>query len=207
MININGCEDDFYRYKMEIIQITNGGYGNGQFTIIKNMKRIEKDLNTPSEVLFKYLAYTLGSSYNNKKDSLTGTYTQDNIQLKIYDYINNFVICVYCGIPELTYYIIIKKKIECKCSACGKINILKSHNKNITKGHDLISKYLESGKKWIKTKGTMVFQDNIPFDDFDFEFDSVSSENDDKIDMTIENKLNQELNLITNLIENFNPFN
>lgn len=167
MININGCDDNFYRYKMDVVQITNGGCGNGQFTIIKNMKKIEKDINTPSEILFKYLAFTLGSSYNNKKDSLTGTYTQNNIQLKIYDYINHFVICVYCGIPELTY-ILIKKNTECRCAACGQINKINYKNKNIEKGNDLIFKYLDSGKLWIKTKGNMVIIDSIDdlFDPF-----------------------------------------
>jgi hypothetical protein len=43
------------------------------------------------------------------QSALNGKYTQEHIQEKIFDYINCFVICINCGIPELTY-IIIKKK-------------------------------------------------------------------------------------------------
>jgi len=160
MININGCDDSFYRYKMEIIQVTNNGSGNGQFTIIKNMKHIEKSINTPEEILFKYLAHSLGSSYNNKKSALNGKYTQEHIQEKIFDYINCFVICINCGIPELTY-IIIKKKMECKCSACGKIIKLNIKTKNNIKGEEIIFNYLKNDKEWTKSKGSMVFQNDI----------------------------------------------
>ena len=78
MLNINGSNDPNYRYKMEEVVIKNAGYGNGQFTIITNINKIEKSINTPAEIIFKYLAFNLGASYNNKKESLTGVY-QNNI--------------------------------------------------------------------------------------------------------------------------------
>ena len=193
MININNSDDSFYRYKMEIIQISNCGNGNGQFTIIKNMNKIEKSLNTPAEILFKFIAFALGSSYNNKKNSITGTHTQEIIELKLFTYINNFVICLNCGIPELTYTLI-KKKLECKCSACGKQNEIKAINKIILKGLDLILKYLETGKNWISTKGTMVIHNNI-----DDNIDNIN----DNIDNNI-NNIND--NIDNNIDDDFNPF-
>ncbi len=219
MININGSKDDFYRYKMDVIQISNGGTGNGQFTVIKNMKAIEKAINTPTDVLFKYLAFSLGSSYNNKKNSLSGMHTQENIQLKIYDYIHYFVICIECGIPELTY-ILVKKKVKCTCSACGNINIHKILNKNIIKGQELIIKYLEGGKLWTKTKGTMVFTDFIlPFEkDLIFSSDGSDSDNNDAVSETSsdtsdtnkskqcnKNNINSNKSLNNNITD-FNPF-
>jgi translation initiation factor 5 len=153
MININGNSSDInYRYKMEKISLTNCGYGNGLYTIINNMDNIGKSINTPSEILYKYLASILGSAFNDKKKSLTGMHSVETIQQHIYDYINKFVICPNCNIPELMYKIE-NKKVCSSCSACCKNNTIK-YNKVL----DLIEKYLIKNKEWIQTKGSMVEQ-------------------------------------------------
>ena len=159
MININGNKNDLnYRYKMEQINLNNCGKGNGQFTIINNMDEISKSINTPPEILYKYLVFVLGSAFNDKKKALTGTYTTEIIQQCIYDYINKFVICPNCNIPELMYKIE-NKKVCASCSACGKTNNIEFNNKINIKELDLIEKYLVINKEWIKTKGLIVEQD------------------------------------------------
>jgi translation initiation factor 5 len=157
MININGSNDANYRYKMEKISLNNCGSGNGQFTIINNMDNIAESINTPSEILYKYFAFVSGSAFNEKKKSLTGTYSVPDIEEYLYDYINKFVMCPNCNIPELMYKIESRNVCAC-CSACGKNNNIQYNTKINRKVLDLIEKYLEKNKVWVKTKGLLVEQ-------------------------------------------------
>jgi len=162
MININGnISDTNYRYKMEKISLNNCGSGNGQFTIINNMDNIAESVNTPSEILYKYFAFVLGSAFNDKKKSLTGTYSITIIEEHLYDYINKFVMCPNCNIPELMYKIE-SKNVCSSCSACGKNNNIQYNTKINRKVLDLIEKYLEKNKVWVKTKGLLVEQKEVP---------------------------------------------
>ena len=159
MINVNGTDDIFYRYKMEKVSVTHRGNGNGLVTIINNLDSISKKINTPSEILYKFISNDLGTNYNEKKKSITGQHSQAKIQDIIYGYINNYVICKKCGIPELNYKIN-KSEITATCSACGNLyKLIESNNK----GYDLILKYLQKNKIWINTKGNMVEQNKTSF--------------------------------------------
>ena len=157
-ININKSNDDNYRYKMPPVSIKIGGAGNGIFTIINNIDEIANAINTPSEILYKYISYSLGSAFNEKKKSFTGHHS--NIQNIIFDYINTFVMCPTCQVPEMTYYLQkISAKInllESKCSACGKINLIKGNNKIDDKCIDTIIKYITKEGIWNISKGNMV---------------------------------------------------
>lgn len=161
MLNINNSEDISYRYQMAKISIKHGGNGNGKYTTLNNIDDIAQSLNAPSEIICKFISFSCGSSYNEKDKSITGHHT--NIQNIIFDYINNFVICPSCNIPELIYYLekISSKKYNliCKCSACGNINKLKNSNKINEKCIDTIIKYLIRENNWINTNGNMVSQD------------------------------------------------
>jgi translation initiation factor 5 len=158
MININGnINDANYRYKMEKVSLNNCGSGNGQFTVINNMDNIGESINTPSEILYKYFAFVLGSSFNEKKKSLTGMHSIAIIEQHLYDYINKFVMCSNCNIPELMYKIEKKNVCAC-CSACGNNNNIQYNTKINRKVLDLIEKYLEKNKEWVKTKGLLVEQ-------------------------------------------------
>lgn len=157
-ININGLNDDFYRYKMDKMIITLGGNGNGLYTTINNIESISKSINTPSIIVLKYIASNLGSNYNENKKKFSGHHKIDILQNILYQYINTFVLCNNCNIPELSYKIEIPNTM-CNCSACGNsININTIVNNKIDlKVVDLINKYLEKEKKWIQIKGNMVF--------------------------------------------------
>jgi translation initiation factor 5 len=153
MININNLDDPFYRYKMPEVNLKN----NNNKTIIINIEKISLYINTPCEILIKYISYILGTNYNNKDNSFNGLYNKDKIQEIIYDYINEFVICKNCNIPELLYSNIKisskKTKLNSICSACGKIN----DNFNDDKIIFLIINYLlKNNNEWIKNKGLMV---------------------------------------------------
>jgi translation initiation factor 5 len=149
-INVNGSDDLNYRYKMESVRVTNGGFGNGLYTIISNLDSISHSLNIPPEILEKYITISLGSSFNDKKKSFTGTHDNKKIQKIIYNYINTFLICPNCSIPELVYEItkISNKKydINYKCSAC-------CDKKGIKIKNNIDEKCLENIKKYIIKEG------------------------------------------------------
>jgi translation initiation factor 5 len=157
LININNSNDPNYRYKMPCVNIITGGAGNGKFTLIKNINEIAESINTPPDIINKFISYTLGSAFNEKKNTITGHH--NNIQDIIFQYINTFVMCKTCNIPELTYSLnkISSKKInlECRCSACGITNSIVSNNKIIDKCVDTIIKYLSKEGVWLISKGKM----------------------------------------------------
>lgn len=166
-ININNSDDDNYRYKMEEIIIELGGKGNGIFTIVNNLNAISKSLNTPEEILIKYLCYYLNSNYNEKKKTYSGHHQKKSFEAGIFKYINSFVLCPTCGIPEL-FYQFNNSNVNISCSACGKIQIIKPQNKIDIKCFDYINKFLQKGNLWCQIEGNMVVQNNNIDIDEDF---------------------------------------
>ena len=168
-ININRETDDpFYRYKMPDIKIRQAGKGNGCYTFIDNIEDISKAINTPSVILFNYIARALGSSFNDKKQTITGHYTYDQILNVIYDYINYFVLCHRCTIPELTPKIIGNKKRNLffiLVQLVVKNMMYIPDNKIYSKTIDSIIKYY-SIHEYVPTKGTMVNVSSDPFQPF-----------------------------------------
>jgi translation initiation factor 2 beta subunit (eIF-2beta)/eIF-5 len=160
MININNSNDTSYRYKMPIAYVKYNNNNNKKSITIDNMEKIANAINSPSEIIYKFISFSCGSSYNDKNNSITGH--PNDIQNIIFDYINNFVICSTCGIPELNYYLekisAKKSNLFCRCSACGTINKPKSTNKINDKCIDTIIKYLVKENNWINTNGSMVQQ-------------------------------------------------
>jgi translation initiation factor 5 len=165
-ININRKSDDiFYRYKMPDIKVRQAGKGNGCYTFIDNIEDICKSINTPSIILLNYIARVLGSNFNDKKQTITGHYTYNQMLNIMYDYIDYFVLCNRCTIPELTPKIVgdkKKKSLFYSCSACGKEYNLYSDTKIYSKTIDSIIKYYNI-HKYIPTKGTMVNISSDPF--------------------------------------------
>jgi len=231
MINVNNSNDEFYRYKMNKVSVINKGFGNGLFTIINNLEDICKSINTPPDILYKYISTYVGSNFNEKKKSINGTHTQEKIQESIFNYINDFVICKICGIPEINYIInnCVESKclagveskclagveskclagveskclagVESKCSACGLLNEIKNNNKINQKMIDIILKYLQKNKIWVKNKGNMVLQKSVFLNNFDPE------EFGKKVDLINDNNdLINDNNDLINDNNDFNPF-
>lgn len=173
MLNINGDENDqFYRYKMPLLDSQIGGKGNGKFTIINNLDKVTEAFNHPSCIVFKFIGYCLGSNITEEQTRLTGHYSNDDLLNKLYRYINSFVLCESCGIPEIIPSLEgkkKKKKIVMKCSACGAQYDYIAANKLDEKGLDLIIKYLER-EEWKIKRGTIVENNlvNNPFEEIDF---------------------------------------
>jgi len=159
MININGSEDNSYRYKMPVLQCAIKGNGNGIYTIITNLNDVSKYINHPPNLLLKFMSTYNGSMANEEKMSITGSYTSVELHKTLQIYINRFVICPKCNIPETIPQINKQSKkniiLELKCSSCGSISSVLCNNKNEIKACDLIVKYLEKNL-WTTTKETMV---------------------------------------------------
>lgn len=159
-INMNGNENDTsYRYKMPAFNVQVAGKGNGIYTIFNNINDISKVINHPVEVILKYIAAVTGSNYIQAKNTITGTHTSDELKQLILLYIKYLVMCPVCNIPETVPEVEgSKKNVKLKlcCSACKNVSIVKSPNKHIDKGNDIIIKYLNAGGAWKTTKGTMV---------------------------------------------------
>lgn len=163
MININGKHDESYRYKMPPIKTS---IKNNE--VLLNLNDICKYINQPPILILKFLSLYFGSKLNEDKMSITGNYSDDDLQKGLQIYINRFVICSSCLVPETIPQLnkINKKniKLEQKCSSCGLISEIKINNKIEDKTSDLIIKYLEKNEWVISNKGTMVSQNKLKDD-------------------------------------------
>ena len=168
MLNINGKTDDNYRYKMPPIKSSIAGKGNGVYTVFYNLQDVGKYLNHPSFLLLKFLSIYNGSMLNEEKMTITGGYTEIELQKALQIYINRFVICSKCGVPETIPQIRKETKklsyLDLKCSSCGTISEVLCNNKNETSIKIAIINYLEKNEWSISNKGTMVKQETKPLE-------------------------------------------
>jgi len=122
-INIAGLtpvEDPSYRYKMPKLIGKVEGRGNGIKTVIVNCVDIGNSLNRdPSEVC-KFFGTELGSqtSYAADRAIVNGAHADADLQKHLCRYIEHFVLCKNCHLPE-THYKIKEGLISQKCLACG----------------------------------------------------------------------------------------
>eukprot|EP00978_Attheya_sp_CCMP212_P039288 scaffold203049_cov46-Attheya_sp.AAC.3 len=137
MVNIAGTStqiDDphFYRYKMPLLQVIPGGQISKKKrgkTIITNMSKVAKSLHRTPEELGKYLGCELATSATSAEDGtillLGGHFDAKTLQNLMPGYVEIFVLCPTCHLPETMYEISTKKKrIYHKCSACGSRNAI-----------------------------------------------------------------------------------
>lgn len=122
--------DTSFRYKMPAIEITNEGAGF-KSTIV-NIVTIAKSLNRQVKDIISYMQKNLGTSikYDAKKEKayINGEFTKAQLQGHLQKFIEIFVLCQSCGLPE-TKFIVDKKKLKTDCSACGNIREIKEDGK------------------------------------------------------------------------------
>jgi translation initiation factor 5 len=164
-INMNGnTNDTSYRYTMNALNVTVAGKGNGIYTIFNNIEDICKSMNHPVEVVMGYIAASTGSNYIASRNTITGTHNTEELTAIILEYIKQLVMCPVCNIPETIPKMQGTKKnaslILC-CSACKNETPVKGVNKRITKGIDIILKYIKTGNVWTTSKGTMVVDTTV----------------------------------------------
>lgn len=115
LLNVNGCDDAGYRYKMPPINAVEQSFRGGS-TVITNVDVIAAAIYRTSVDLKKFYAKELGLS---TKLVDTGLFLPVKIeagvlQEKLQKYINKNVLCAKCKCPETP-----AAKKGYKCQACG----------------------------------------------------------------------------------------
>jgi translation initiation factor 5 len=125
LVNIAGLtpvEDPSYRYKMPKILGKVEGRGNGIKTVLPNIIEVSQSLNRDAPEVCKFFGTELGAqtiwSEESERAVVNGAHTDMVLQEKIRVYIEKFVLCPTCHLPE-THYKIKDGVIYQKCLACG----------------------------------------------------------------------------------------
>lgn len=125
MLNIAGykaIDDPEYRYKMPRLVGKIEGRGNGIKTVVVNCSDLALSLHrSPAEVT-KFFGCELGaqSKYDieSERSVVNGAFDNGTMQQHLSKYIENFVLCPACRLPETKY----KFRNQCifhRCLACG----------------------------------------------------------------------------------------
>lgn len=125
IINISGTtpvDDPEYRYKMPKVLGKLEGRGNGSKTVIVNVSDVAISLHRDAGEVNKFFGCELGAqtTYNAETDRaiVNGHHTDLVLQQMVHKYIETFVLCPNCRLPE-TEYKIKSGAIYHKCAACG----------------------------------------------------------------------------------------
>lgn len=152
IINIAGTtpvDDPEYRYKMPAVYGKIEGSGNGIKTAIPNISEVATSLHRNPGEVNKFFGTELGAQtrYNAETDRaiVNGAFTDGTLQDLIHRYIDKFVLCPTCGLPE-TEYKIKSGTIWHKCAACGSKEM-------VDMSHKLCNYILAEHKKDSKGKG------------------------------------------------------
>ena len=138
LLNIVGSEDietkgkdTSYRYKMPPIAGKFEGSGNGSKTALLNIVKLACALHCEPDILVKFFGIEIGtqSSWNSNTERaiVNGFHTQQYLQKLTYEFINHFVLCPKCGLPETILKVKGSKKnssVYHKCNACGTRTII-----------------------------------------------------------------------------------
>ena len=126
-MNIAGTtpvEDPSYRYKMPKILAKVEGRGNGIKTLLVNVHDVGASLNREPAEVTKFFGCELGAQTifatetGDLRAIVNGAHTAQDLQTHLSRYIENFVLCANCRLPE-THYKIKTGIISQKCLACG----------------------------------------------------------------------------------------
>jgi translation initiation factor 5 len=138
IVNIAGTtpvDDPEYRYKMPTVFGKLEGRGNGSKTVIPNISDVGLSLHRDPGEVNKFFGCELGAqtTYNAETDRaiVNGHHTDKILQQLVHKYIENFVLCPNCRLPE-TEYKIKSGVIYHKCAACGNKDMVDMSHKLCT---------------------------------------------------------------------------
>lgn len=141
-INITGTRpntDAYFRYTMPQLSLRFEGRGNGQKTIILNLKDVSDALDRPQEALIRYFSIELNAQCKKESDSsrvsINGSFTAEQLLATLNTFIDTFVLCPKCHLPE-TMLTIRKDILRHKCKSCGE-------KAPITSDHKLVRFFLK----------------------------------------------------------------
>lgn len=163
IVNISGTtpvDDPEYRYKMPTVFAKLEGRGNGSKTVIPNITDVGLSLHRDPGEVNKFFGCEMGAqtTYNVETDRavVNGHHTDKVLQQMMHKYIEGFVLCTNCRLPE-TEYKIKQGSIYQKCAACGAKEMVDMTHKltNYILAQDKKAKAdaKKAGKKKDKKKG------------------------------------------------------
>jgi translation initiation factor 2 subunit 2 len=104
------------RFKVPAAKVTNPG----KKTIVTNFRDICDKLNRDQETVAKFLLHELGTagSRSESRITLNGTFQEQDINAAIKKYVENFILCKVCHLPD-TQLLKEGKQAFIRCEACG----------------------------------------------------------------------------------------
>jgi translation initiation factor 5 len=111
-INIAGLtpvDDPSYRYQMPRLIGKVEGRGNGIKTVLVNISELASSLNREAPEITKFFGCEVGSQTTYAADTdraiVNGAHIDTDLQTHLKRYIENFVLCKNCRLPETHYKI------------------------------------------------------------------------------------------------------
>jgi translation initiation factor 5 len=133
-INIGGDKnDENYRYKMPPLSCVIEGRGHGLKTAFINIADVAKALHVMPQYIIKYFGFELGtqSGYDEatSKGIVNGKHEFGLLQNLLEKFIDVFVLCPKCKLPEINLSVSSKETIRYLCASCGAKADLKTSHK------------------------------------------------------------------------------
>jgi len=117
--------DSHYRYKRNRFEVRYSGKGKNSKTILSNLTKIARQLYTTPEYVSKFFgsrfATVTGIDSKAKEWFLKGRHTRRDLEERLEDFIDTFILCPSCETPETS----IKAKkgiVKMRCYVCGGVN-------------------------------------------------------------------------------------
>ncbi len=117
------------RFKMPKADV----FYEGNTTVIKNFDKISDTVNRDADLILKFLLGGLGTAgeLNGGRVVFQGKIPVKNIQDKLKDYVDTYVMCSECSRPD-THLVKQGRTTLIRCDACGAFRSVKSRRKKVT---------------------------------------------------------------------------
>lgn len=123
IMNMNGDDDPFNRYKMRQLYVQVVGKGKMIKTIFLNLDDVSHDLKVPPSFVTAYMGYEIGTPSKqpdrDRPGSISGEYDSMYLSGVLRKMIHEFIMCPNCHQPECVVAVHQKsKKITLECGGC-----------------------------------------------------------------------------------------
>jgi len=137
LLNIDGSDDVFFRYKMRQLFVQVIGKGKMIRTMLLNVEDVAKDLKVDPSYITSYFGYEIGaqSKFDPKKPereraSVSGEHDSSYMSTILKKFIQDFILCPNCKLPEVVLVPDKKtQKITLNCKSCGASTVTEMNDK------------------------------------------------------------------------------
>ena len=121
-------EVDDERFKLPKAEV----FYEGNTTVIKNFDKISSAVNREPELILKFMLGGLGTAGEcvGPRAVFQGKIIPKNIQDKIKDYVDTYVMCTECNRPD-THLVKKGRQTLIRCDACGAFRSVKSRKRKV----------------------------------------------------------------------------